>query len=178
MKLSDKSCLTGRRHRGQKDLSLYMFWGHQTWGLLQGNEGRSRRLLSYCQLAKFKGMDFNQEQIKLYCLFESLNSRPNPAPWSMQLSLKKAGSAHDNLSAGRLHFQTTWLKGHQVCYKTLGDNKKKHLGEPGSIPHFHFLARNISVCCLLWFYVQVNFWAIVKRRRKLMAGNSHLLQSI
>lgn len=44
-----------------------------------------------------------------------------------------------------------------IKYKTLGDNKKKHLGELSSIPHFHFLARNISVCCLLCFYVQVNF---------------------
>lgn len=79
------------------------------------------------------------------------------------------------------------LKDHQEHYKILGNNKKKHLSELSNIPHFHFLAsskhfhflaRNGSACYLLWFYVQVNFSAIVKKCCKPMAGDSHLLEPI
>lgn len=76
------------------------------------------------------------------------------------------------------HFKVPWLTDHRAYYKTLGVDEKTHLCVPSSIPHFHFLARNSNACCLLWFYVQMNFWAVVKRCWKLMAGDSHLLQPI
>lgn len=80
MNLLGKSCLTGTRHLGQKSLSLCMFWGQQTWNWLLSSEGTTRRLLSSCQVMKFKGMDFNQEQTKWYCLVESLYSSNQTQP--------------------------------------------------------------------------------------------------
>lgn len=103
---------------------------------------------------KFKGMDLNQEQMKWYCLFESLYCSSQTQP---------PGAYNPPLKRSRFcpwqHFlcwqssvpNSPGLQTIRHVTKTLGDDEKMHLGVPSSVPHFHFLARNTSACFVFMF---------------------------